>query len=269
VLVAPSIAWLIEQEGWRTALMISGAGLTVLLLPLAFLVRPWPGADDVEPGLDKITPARAAQADAQAAPLKVGAILRAPQFWSISIGASVGMALAQTLVITLVPLARESGFSMMQAASLLSVIGGGAIVGALAMAAIADKLDRILLLTGLLLLGALLNAALLSGSSYPLLLGCAALLGVSSGAVTPGFFALLADRFGPASFGTVRGLSIPVISVTTMITVRFAGEVFDRTGGYDVLFRALLVAGTIAAGLMFSTRFTGRTAAARARASAA
>src|SRR5207245_4220409 len=131
---------LIEQEGWRTALMISGAGLTVLLLPLAFFVRPWPGADDVEPGQERAAAPQAIPAEAQAAPLKVGAILRAPQFWSISIGASVGMALAQTLVITLVPLAREHGLSMMQAASLLSVMGGGAIVGALTLAVIADKL---------------------------------------------------------------------------------------------------------------------------------
>ena len=40
-----------------------------------------------------------------------------------------------------------------------------------------------------------------------------------------------------------------------MIAVRFAGEVFDRTGGYDLMFNVFIIAQIVAAGLMFVTRF--------------
>ena len=69
-----------------------------------------------------------------------------------------------------------------------------------------------LLLTVLLLVGAVLNAAMPYADSYEGLAAAALLLGVTSGAIPPLFFALLADRFGPASFGTCRGLTMPLIA---------------------------------------------------------
>jgi MFS family permease len=155
---------------------------------------------------------------------------------------------------------------MAQAASLISVMGGAAIAGALLLSIVADRVDRVVLLSGMYLMGALINGALLADHSYALLATCAGLLGLSLGAATPAFFALLADRFGAASFGTVRGLTMPIIAACGMIVVRFAGEVFDRTGGYDHLFSALVVTQLVAAGLMFASRFAGAPAAARAAA---
>jgi predicted MFS family arabinose efflux permease len=258
MIIAPLIGWLIEQYGWRTAVLISGGGLTAFLLPLTLLVRPWPGPQDVEPGRDRA----AAQAnEAERAPAKVGGILRGHTFWFLSLGTAIGCAVSQTLVVTIVPLARESGFSAMEAATLLSVMGGGAIAGSLLLAVIADKVDRVLLQTGMLISGAIINAILMSGPGYQVMLGCAAWLGITNGVITPTFYALLADRFGPASFGTVRGLSFPVLAVMSMIAVRFAGEVFDRTGGYTLMFQTMIVFGLIAAGLILALRFTGRATA--------
>jgi predicted MFS family arabinose efflux permease len=262
ITVTPVVGWIIEHAGWRHALVTSGIVITALLLPLALVVRERPGPDDLEPGRDAMQPAAAPDAR----PAKVGSILRAPAFWTIALGTAAGMAIAQTLVITIVPLAQEHGQSMTQASSLLSAAGVGGLVGTLLLALFADRLDRVILLTAMLLLLGLLNAALLSGSSYELLLGVAALEGVAGGVLTPTFFALLADRFGAASFGTTRGLSMPVIAAMNMTAVRFAGEVFDRTGAYELLFHVFIGLAVLAAALMFATRFTGGPAAARASA---
>jgi MFS family permease len=265
VTVTPLVGLLVEAEGWRTALLIMGAVLAPLLAGLGLLVRD-PGADDREPGRPSAAaaapaaptgaPTGAPTAAPKAAPAGFGVILRLPQFWSLGLSAAMAMSVAQAVAVTLVPLGRESGLSTMQAASLMSVLGAGAITGALIAAAIADRLDRILLLTAILALGGVVNALLPFAHGYGLLLGGAGLLGVTMGGLTPVFFALLADRFGTPSFGTVRGLTMPLVAAMGMVAIRFAGEVFDRTGGYDAMFQAFVAAQLVSAALMFATRFT-------------
>ena len=110
------------------------------------------------------------------------------------------------------------------------------------------------------MLGVPLNIMLLSGDRYPILLAGAVTLGVATGTVTLTSYALLADWFGTASFGTVRGLSMLVISVFGMIELRFGGELFDRTGDYKATFSACIAISLTAAALMFATRFTRRDA---------
>jgi MFS family permease len=262
IIVAPPLGYMIEHHGWRFALMASGGVLTLLLLPLGFIVRERPGPDDVEPG--RATLAANVEDAAADKPASVGVILRTPAFWTVALGVSLGLAVSQTLVVTLVPLAREAGLSMMQATSLISVMGAGAIVTSLLLAVVADKIDRVLLLTVLFVIGALVNAALLSGHGYGLLLTCAAVLGALTAMVTPVFYALLADIFGARSFGTVRGLSFMALAVMAMIGIRFAGEVYDRTGAYQIVFHVGIATYLVAAALIFATRLTGRRAGAPA-----
>jgi MFS family permease len=269
VAVTPVVGLLIAGEGWRSALVIVGIALAGLLLAATFFIRVRPGPDEIEGGHSAALPAPAQDgARATASPMRIVELLRIPQFWSIALSTSMALGVAQALSITLVPLALEGGLTMLQATSLISITGSAAIVGTLLLAVVADKVDRVSLLTVLFLIGGLVNAFLLVNDSYPLLVGCAALLGVTLGATTPAFFALLADRFGTASFGTVRGLSIPVLAALGMAAIRFAGEVFDRTGGYDVMFIAFIVVQAAAGALMFATRFTRPVAAAPAPAPA-
>jgi MFS family permease len=253
VTVTPVVGLLIQGEGWRTALLVSGVGVCVVLVLLAFLLRERPGPGDVEMG--RAPASVAGPTPVAEAPAAIGAILRSQQFWSIGLSIAAALAVIQTIAITLVPLGQESGLTTIKAASLMSFMGGGAMAGALLLSFIADKFDRVVLLTVLLLLGAVLNAAMPYAETYESLAGAALLLGVTSGAIPPLFFALLADRFGPASFGTCRGLTMPLIAALGMIAVRFAGEVFDRTGGYDLMFNVFIIAQIVAAGLMFATRF--------------
>jgi MFS family permease len=263
LLLAPAVGFMIETWGWRTSLLVTGAVLTALLLPLGFVIRERPGADDIEPSARAVAPA-AAGGDA-ARPLTASEILRRPAFWTVALSVSLSMGVAQTLIVTLVPLARQSGLTMMQATSLISTMGVGAIVTTLLLAVIADRIDRVLILAMLFILGALVNAALLSGEGYPLLLACAAVLGAITGMVTPVFYALLADIFGTTSFGTVRGLSFFVLAAVAMVGIRFAGEVFDRTGTYRMVFNVGVATDLLAAALVFATRFTARPAVAPAR----
>jgi hypothetical protein len=58
-------------------------------------------------------------------------------------------------------------------------------------------------------------------------------------------------------------LMAPIVAVVSAVAVRFAGEVYDRTAGYDVMFYTFIVTQLLATALIFSTRFFGRPAMAQ------
>jgi MFS family permease len=257
----PAIGLLVEAYGWRTSLLILGVALGALLVGLAALVRERPGPNDVESTLEPVSPVRVAEEKRTAAPpMKVLAILRMPQFWTMSVSTAVAMGAFTTIVISLVPMARGHGFSMLQATGLLSVMGAAAIAGALLLAPIADRVDRVSLLSGLFLLGVLVNAVLLTGYRYAILLAAAIVIGVATGTATPTFYAVLADRFRTSTFGTVRGISFFLIGVFGLAELHFGGALFDKTGDYKATFIIAIGLSVAAAVLMFTTRFTRRDA---------
>lgn len=255
VLIAPAIGWSIQHEGWRATLLIMGGAVAILLLGLAFVVRerPRPGELEAAPiphgaGGDNNTPAPL--------PASVGSLLRMPQFWTIGISTAVAMAMMQTILVTIVPLAIGAGLTTVQAAGLISITGGAAIASKLLLSVVADRFDRVYMLSVLFALGLIVSILLLIGHGYPLLIACAVMLGVSSSAAAPIFYALLADRFGLPSFGTVRGLMAFLMAVTSAVAIRLAGEVFDRMGSYHYVFYAFIVLGAFVVALMLTTRLT-------------
>ncbi len=256
IVMTPLIGWLLVGQGWRPTLLIIGIVCTAILFILCTMIRERPGPEDVEPGATPEVLARLQAAMATSdTPLRISEILRMPNFWTICLSSSLAMGLAQSLSITFVPLALDHGLSVMEATTLMSITGVSAIVGILALSAVADKIDRSVILTAFYVMGAVLNLALLFSKGFIMLAGCAVMLGAAAGAMIPVFFALVADQFGTASFGTVRGMMAPFLAVFGAILVRFAGEIFDRMGNYDLLFFIYIFAELVAAALMFSTRY--------------
>ncbi|HKR88822.1 MAG TPA: MFS transporter [Phenylobacterium sp.] len=256
VVLPPIVGGLIEQGGWRHALQVMGWVGAALLLAIAVAIRERPGPGDRERGAGELTPPQQ-QPTATQAPtrLKVGQILGSPEFWTINFSCGLVVAMATALLITLAPLARASGFSMIQSASLVSIMSTFAIISMLLLAVVADRIDRIVVLSILFALGAAVSLELMISHGYALLAVAAAAMGLIQGATAPMQYALLADRFGAASFGAVTGLASPLIAGLGLLTIRFSGEVFDRTGGYDVLFASFAALQLVAAGTILLTRF--------------
>lgn len=256
IVVAPVAGWLIEAEGWRTALLTIAALVTTLLLAVSLLVRERPDPDDVESPTGPAHARNSQDRPQSPTPARAWVLLSMPQFWTISISVAIGLAIPQALMITIVPMALEVGLSTIQAASLISVAGLSSIGGKLLLALVADRVNRIILLSSLFALGSLTSALLLVSGNYQLLLCAAVLMGVTSGTIPPIYQALVLDRFGLASFGTVRGMIVPITAGTGAAAIRLIGEVFDRTGGYHVGLTVFVVAALLASALMYATLFT-------------
>jgi len=255
ILGTPLIAVVIERVGWRQTLVMVGGAVALALLALVPIARDRPGPDDVESEVagPVDTESLAGEAASDARPLKAVSLLRMGQFWTLGVSAALTLGVAQALMITLVPLAQGSGIGTTQAAGLISVMSTAGLLGTLLLAGIADRVDRIGLLSTLFLLVALVNGLLFFSRSYPLLATGAGLLGLTTGMVSPAFYALIADRFGPTSFGTANGLMMPILTIVGALCARYAGEVFDRTGGYSLLFISFIASQAFAALLMIGT----------------
>jgi sugar phosphate permease len=262
VLVVPVIGVLIGAFGWRTALLASGVAVATLVIAPALLLRMIPSAEELASEKRRGDPPGGRKPDAPlaAGPLPARAILAMPQFWLLGAGAAMGLAIAQAVIVSMLPMAVESGMSTAKAATLISVTGVMSVLSKLLLAVIADKVDRILLLAAAFCLASVASLALLANTGgYLLFAGCAALLGLSNSCVLPLFSTIVAERFGIASFGTARGLMAPLIALCSACCLRFAGEVFDRTGGYELAFATFVALNLVAASLIFGVRFTRAT----------
>lgn len=257
IFLVPAIGWLLGREGWRTTLLIMGIAITALVLLMALLIRERPRPGELEGATEReASRPETATATLPKAPKTILSLLAMPQFWTIGVGCGLGMAIVQADLLTIVPLAMDGGLSALQAAGLISLTSAAAVVTKLSLAIVADRLDRIVLMTGLIAIAIVVNLLLLIGSAYWVLVACSLLIGLGSSALSPILQAILADRFGASSFGTVRGLMMPLSAILGMVAIRIAGDVFDRFHGYHYLFVGFAVAGVLAAALMLATRWT-------------
>jgi cyanate permease len=255
IFVAPPIAMLIDAFGWRESLIVLGAIVGTVITLLLPWVRNGPGPYDHETADGAwAQTAAAAHAVENGTELSPRQLLANPRFWKIGLSTALAMALFQGMLVSLVPIGREMGFSTTKAASLLSVIGIAGISGKLLVACFADRVDRALALTMLYAMVAVANVVMLFAHSLELLVVACALIGLGAGATMPLYLALLADQFGPRSFGTGNGMITFAIAVISACAVRYAGEVFDRTGGYDVMFYSFITVGLLSAVLMLTVR---------------
>jgi MFS family permease len=122
------------------------------------------------------------------------------------------------------------------------------------MAVLADKIERTYLLAILIALAIIPALGFVIGVTFPSMIAFAVVTGLSASIVPPIFYTLLADRFGLANFGTVRGTIAPVTATMGAVGVRFIGEMHDATGNYDLGFQILAGVAILASILMFASR---------------
>lgn len=250
VLVSPLIALLIEHYGWRTAMMIWGPIVGLAILLISRLLQDEPGEGDHEPGADRAEEALQAAAAAHAGPLGYGKILSQPVFWILALVIGISLAITQAILVSLVPLATGRGYSLMQATSAMSALGLSSVAGMALLTVIADRFDRATLLAICILVLLLFTLSLSVDTGFMGLILSCLLCGAATGMIFPAYSALLADRFGAGSLGTVEGIVAPVIAGMAAVLLRYTGASFDQTGGYTAAMLSFSIASGVALALL-------------------
>ena len=266
VIFAPFIGLLIETFGWRQALFCQGVVIAIAMFLIAWGItdRPQPGEKEPEGKADPAAPRM--RVDEQDSPLPLKAVVASPLFWAMAAIVALTLAVVQALIASLVPLATGRGIPLVQASTLLSMLGIAGIMGKVLLAIIADRVDRYTLVSLAIAMICAFTVSLTFDLGYTGLAISCFLAGLSISGFWPIYSALLADLFGANSLGTTEGLVSPIVAISSAGMIYLAGVTFDASGDYRLTF--LIFSGFLAVALVLSLSvgfFRGRAASTAAR----
>lgn len=230
--VLPPVAQLlVTAVGWRTAYVIFGAAIFVVLNLVARVMRRDPESVGLHP--DGAPAPIATDATERGWPLRRA--MRSPAFWMLGAAFSATWIPVFVPLVHIVPFARDLGYSALTGAWVVSTLGIGAVAGRLVMGGVSDRIGRkatVGIAMALQALGFL--GFLLAGRGVLLLFGNALVFGYSYGAVSTLFPAIVGDFFGRGQAGAIVGFLFALAGAMAGWGPLIAGALYDATGGYDL-----------------------------------
>ena len=241
--MAPLSRWLISTYDWRTAMLVIGDLVWLVIIPAAFLVRnpPTPAAGTL--------PA----ASGRGPDLTIGQVIRTPQFAAIALTHFACCAAHSGPIFHMVTHAIDRGVPTMAAATVLSVAGLASLSGKIGCGIFADRVGaKRTLLVGLAIQALSVSLYVFTqglGSFYAL----AVVFGFAYGGVMPLYAIIVREYFGARIMGTVFG-AVGLVSTLGMAVGPWAGGwLYDTFGSYFWLFMGSfgIGLGAVAIAVMF------------------
>jgi MFS family permease len=254
LILIPLTVWITVQYGWRISYLSLGAALLVISLPLVLLVRDSPSEKGLRPYGSGPAGTRSTSTGAA---IRIGLTEAAqvPSFWLLCATFFVCGYTSVGLIQThLAPHAAHHGFTQMQAAKALGLLGAMNIVGTLVSGWCCDRFGG---KPPLAFSYALRGAALIfllyveSASAFYVF---AVIFGLNWISTVPATTALTARIFGPASLGTLSGWILFAHQVGAALGAAAGGWIFEATGAYTWAFISAAGLAFLATGLTFAIR---------------
>ncbi|MCQ1579253.1 MFS transporter [Streptomyces parvus] len=243
---APLTAALADHFTWRTTFLVLAVILAVVTIPAHALAlrAPWP-------------PAPPASADIAATPKDV---VRSRPFLLLALAFMLSAFAMYAVVVTLVPLLLERGYTTSQAAWALGLGGVGQTLGRTLYATLARRTGTTTRTVVLIVLGALTTAAFaIVPGPYGLLIAVSVVAGVVRGNLTLLQATAITDRWGTTHYGRLSGiLSAPAMTASALAPFA-AALLAPPLGGIPQLFALLAVLGAAAAVVALGTTVRTRT----------
>jgi MFS family permease len=237
LVLPPALAMTIGGSGWR-------AGFLLLAIAAA---SAWPL---VMLGFRGVEGATAPQQRRSGNGLDRAAALKSRVFWTISVGFIAVATAVSGLVVHMVPLLRDAGMSLPQAAATVSFIGVGVILGRVLIGWTIDRVFAPYVAASVFVLTAAGCALLILGGAQttPVV---AFVIGFALGAEIDLIAYLTARYFGMRNYGFLYGTIYSMFSIGAAAGPAIVGHLYDSNGNYRLalwimasclLFGALAVA---------------------------
>jgi MFS family permease len=242
--MAPLARWMITAYDWRTAMLVIGDLVWLVIIPAAFLVRnPPPSA----PGADPV-------AVVGGPDLTIGRAVRTPQFAAIALTHFACCAAHSGPIFHMVTHAIDRGVSTMAAATVLSVAGLASLSGKIVCGMFADRVGaKRTLIVGLALQAAAISLYLFTGglaSFYALAL----MFGFAYGGVMPLYAILVREYFGARIMGAAFGAVSLAATLGMALGPWIGGRLYDGLGSYAWMFIGSSAIGLGAVAIAFTFR---------------
>ncbi|MFD0069787.1 MFS transporter, partial [Streptomyces sp. NPDC127574] len=231
---APATAALADHLSWRTTYIVLAAVLAIVTIPAHALAlnAPWPKA-----------PASTAHPSGMATE-----VARSRRFWMLAAALTLSAFTVYAVVVALVPLLIERGYTTDEAAWALGLGGAGQTLGRTLYAALARRTTPTTRTVTLIALGGLTTAALaLVPGPYALVIALSIAAGMIRGNLTLLQATAITDRWGTTRYGRLSGL-LAAPATTASALAPFAGAALaGPLGGYPRLFLLLAAVSAAAA----------------------
>ncbi|KVN53114.1 MFS transporter [Burkholderia anthina] len=244
LLLVPLLAIAFEAGYWRSAFVAMGIA-ALLLIPVLFAGLRQSTTTDSDVG------GETGGTEPMLLSRRIGALARSPVyhalFWSYLL---CGFTTTGVIETHFVPYAAYCGFPPVLGASAYAMLSGVNLVGMILAGWLSDRMNRPLLLAAIYLCRALCFVLLLYiPGSDALLIIFSVLFGLFDYATVPVTASLLGTRMGIASLGLSMGILSAGHAVGGAAGAFAGGWLFDRTGGYDLVWY-LSIALAVTAGFL-------------------
>lgn len=231
--------WLIESFGWRSAYMILGIGVWVLLLPLMLLVfrnRP-EEVGQVPDGLawnHREAALRPRQAPAER-DFTLREAMRCRAYWLLIVSMSLWSMFGTAVLFNIVPIVQSLGLDRVHGATMYSTFALTLAVMHIIAGLLADRMPlNVLLSLAVLMLSLAMGVMWQAATPWGVYL-FGILLGVAQGVMIAVGPPLLVRYFGRAHIGRIQGSTATVLVAASSVGPFLLGAGFDLLGGYDLM----------------------------------
>ncbi len=226
-LVPPIAAALIEAFGWRVALAVLAGSCAALMMLAAGWMRRDPESCGLAPDGDPLPATPAAPAG-----LTLAEAAHGPSFRLLTAIYMLTWLAVFIPFVHGVALAEDLGFTKTEAASVLSAIGLGGVLGRLLSGALLDRLGHFRTLYVIFALQAGSFVLFASAGALAALWLAAALFGYAYGGGVTALAPLCSTLFGRAHVGAIVGAIFALTALPSALGPWLAGWLHDATGGY-------------------------------------
>ena len=240
------VAWSMQSFGWRATAFASGVLVILVCWPLAGVFRRRP--EDHGETVDGLPPAAAGVGNPEtSAPREFTAseALRTSAFWLISLGHGFALLVVCAVNVHAITHMKEGlGYSVAQAALVITLMTAAQVGGVLLGWAIGDRFDKRFVAAICMLMHAAGLLMLTYAAGPVMLVAFAVMHGSAWGLRGPLMQAIRADYFGRRAIGMILGLSSLIFVIGQIGGPIVAGVLADLTGNYRMGFTVLaLLAG--------------------------
>lgn len=252
----PLAGWLAQTQGWRGALITLALIVAAVTLPIhLFVLRRRPSDLGLAPDGDALAPAAWPDAPAAGAPgISLAEAIRDRAFWLLAGAFFCATFVTSAIFVYLVPYLITRGAAPALAASVTGAVGVVALPGRTLLVGLSRR-RVVAVALFLALFAGLLALVLIPGVGG--VVAFVALFGAGFGASAPLRAALLAERYGAASFGAINGAVALALNLARALAPVSIGALYGAVGGYEPVFWALATLCALAAGLMALTGLSG------------
>lgn len=263
-LMVPIITLLIDSIGWRTAMLVVGLGMLVIVLPLSFVVRHKPEQYGYLPDGDREAPAADGEIKAPSADkehsVPARKALRGRIFWQIAVASACHAFVIGAVVTHMMPYLSSVGISRSLSSVMAFILPLVSIGGRLGSGWLIGRMGSRFVFSFsfvLIVVGSLIFAFVNAGRQW-LLMPFVIALSFGWGLSVTTRTTLLREHFGRANFGTIIGATFGVMMVGNVTGSPLAGRVYDTLGSYQAAWLSYAAVALLGAVLVFTVPSPGK-----------